>query len=250
VGTETPSFQAGTPERARRDSPGSAAGVLTIVAALVSGCVTVYQPLVSLQRPVAVDPQLANFQGQRVLVRCVSDADLAPADAMGLCLKLRSLFAVQGAEVEMQIPVEGPAAGPAPPEHRPDLTVELRSRRLHEGNSKLLWILSVATLTLVPTISEFTFAQEVTIRDRDGFVLAADSLQGRFLSYFGLGVWGVNATLDLLVRSKDEKVTGGQANREFTGDFYRQITQLAFDAHMRSLVLRGFQPGGPPAGGS
>jgi len=78
-------------------------------------------------------------------------------------------------------------------------------------------------------------------------VLAADSLQGRFLNYFGLGVWGVNATLDLLVRSKEEKFTGGHANREFSDDLYRQLTQLAFDAHMRSLVLRGFAPTATPA---
>jgi hypothetical protein len=140
--------------------------------------------------------------------------------------------------VETQVPMEGVFT--APPQRPPDLTIEVRSRLLHQGNNKLLLILSVATLTLVPTISEFTFAQEVTIRDRDGFVLAADTMQGRFLHYFGLGIWGVNAALDFLVRDKDEQITGGQAQREFSQDFYRQISQLAFDAHMRARVLRGF----------
>ena len=98
------------------------------------------------------------------------------------------------------------------------------------------------SFTLVPTIAEFTFAQEVTIRDGAGFVLASDSLQGRFVRYFGLGVWAVNSALDFLVRSDEEKLTGDAAQQEFTRDFYRQLSQLAFDAHMRSLVLRGFEP--------
>jgi hypothetical protein len=79
-------------------------------------------------------------------------------------------------------------------------------------------------------------------------VLASDSLQGRFINYFGFGIWAVNSTLDFLVRSPEEKLTGKQANQEFSRDFYRQISQLAFDAHMRSLVLRGFQPQLAPPG--
>jgi hypothetical protein len=216
--------------------------VVTLLAVAVTGCVTVYQPLMSLQRPVVVDPQLANFRGRRVLVRCVSDANLKPSDAQALCLKLRGLFAVQGAEVTVEVPVEGMPGGARSSDLRPDLTIDLRSRLLHEGNNKLLWILSVASLTLVPTIAELTFAQDVTIRDSSGFVLASDSLQGRFINYFGFGVWAVNSTLDFLVRTPEEKLTGRQAHQEFTRDFYRQISQLAFDAHMRSLVLRGFQP--------
>ena len=113
---------------------------------------------------------------------------------------------------------------------------------MHHENSAILWFLSIVSFTLVPTIAEFTFAQEVTIRDRAGFVLASDSLQGRFVRYFGFGVWAVNSALDFLVRSDDEKLTGDMAQQEFTRDYYRQISQLTFDAHMRSLVLRGFQP--------
>jgi hypothetical protein len=222
--------------------------VVTLIAAVFAGCVTVYQPLMSLQRPAVVDPQLANFQGRRFLVRCVSDAQLAPSDAQGLCLKLRSLFAVQGAEVAIEVPIEGmPGGGVRATEQQPDLTIELRSRLVHEANNRLLWILSVASLTLVPTIAELTFVQDVTIRDGSGFVLASDSLQGRFINYFGFGIWAVNSALDFLVRSQEEKLTGKQAHQEFTRDFYRQISQLTFDAHMRSMVLRGFQPQPAPA---
>jgi hypothetical protein len=217
-------------------------GLLALVGALLSGCVTVYQPLLSLQRPVPIDPQLANFQGQRLLVRCVPGEYLRPADAQRLCIKVRSLFAVQGAEVEVEVPIEGRPGGPAQAELRPDLSIELRSRLLHQDNSKLLWFLSVFSFTLVPTIAEYTFSQEVTIRDSAGFVLASDSLQGRFVKYFGVGVWAVNRVADLLVRADADELTGKHAPLEFTRDYYRQLSQLTFDAHMRSLVLRGFQP--------
>jgi hypothetical protein len=233
------------PERGCPSSARPGVGLLVLVGAVLSGCVTVYQPLVSLQRPVPIDHQLANFQGRRLLVRCVPGEYLSPSDAQVLCYKVRSLFAVQGAEVAVEVPIVGRPAGPGQAELEPDLSIELRSRLLHEENSKLLWFLSIASFTLVPTIAEFTFAQEVTIRDSAGFVLASDSLQGRFVKYFGLGVWAVNGALDFLVRAEDEKLTGARAGQEFTRDFYRQISQLTFDAHMRSLVMRGFQPAFP-----
>ena len=242
VGTETPLYQIDPPEGGSPASARRGMGLLALVGAVLSGCVTVYQPLVSLQRPVPIDPQLANFQGQRFLIRCVSGEYLVPADAQRVCTKVRSLFSVQGAEVALEVPSEGSPASAVQLEPRPDLVIELRSRLLHRENSKLLWILSATTFTLVPTIAEYTFAQEVTIRDSAGFVLASDSLQGRFVKYFGLGVWAVNRVADFLVRAEDEKLTGNQAPQEFTRDFYRQISQLTFDAHMRSLVLRGFQP--------
>jgi hypothetical protein len=238
VGTEPPVHQVAPPD---------SRWALTLLAAVLSGCVTVYQPLVSLQRPVPIDHQLANFQGRRFLVRCVPGEYLPPADAQRLCFKVRNLFALQGAEVAVEVPMQGRPAGPGEAELKPDLSIELRSRLLHRESSKILWFLSFASFTLVPTIAEFTFSQEVTIRDSAGFVLASDSLQGRFVKYFGLGVWGVNSALDFLVRSDDEKFTGNRAEQEFTRDFYRQMSQLAFDAHMRSLVLRGFQPEPAPA---
>lgn len=212
-----------------------------LLAGLLSGCVTVYQPLVSLHRPVAIDPQLANFEGQRLLVRCLSDEHLAPPDADRLCRKLGVLFTRQGAQVDVEMPREGGAAGSGGAGPLPDLTIEIRSRVVQDRSPKLLWLLSGATLSLLPALAEHTFAQEVTIRDPAGFVLASDSLQGRFVTYFGLGVWAVSGGLDLLVRSRDEEITGGAAHRNFSRDYYRQVSQLAFDARMRSLVLRGFE---------
>ena len=104
----------------------------------------------------------------------------------------------------------------------------------------------MATLTLVPTISEFTFAQEVTIRDRDGFVLASDSLQGRFVSYFGVGRLGRSTARSIFWSAPDEeKLTGDQAKQ----DFSRRLLPAA-QLSSRSTptcgrcVLRGFEPAG------
>jgi hypothetical protein len=247
VVTDSPFHQMSPPgKRLPRPARGGI-GLLALLGGIASGCVTVYQPLVSLQRPAPIDNQLASFQGQRFLIRCLPGEYLAATDTQRLCFKVRNLFAVQGAEVEVEVPVEGRPAGAGASGARPDLSIELRSRLLHQENSMILWFLSIMSFTLVPTIAEFTFAQEVTIRDGAGFVLASDSLQGRFVRYFGLGVWGVNRALDLLVRSDDEKLTGDLAQQEFSRDYYQQVSQLAFDAHMRSLVLRGFEPQAAPA---
>jgi len=212
----------------------------TLLAMLCSGCVTVYQPLVSLQRPVVVDPRVANFEGQRILVRCIPGDYLKPTDALQLCRNVRSLFTHQGAQVETEVPRPG-SAGDEEGGPKADLIIDLRARLVHEESSALLSVASVMTFTLVPSISEFTFAQDVTIRDSSGFQLASDTLQGRFVRYNGVGIWAVNNALDLLVRSDEEDLTGDAAKKDFSRDFHKQLSQLAFNARMRSLVMSGFE---------
>ncbi|MBN1205373.1 MAG: hypothetical protein JXB05_10660 [Myxococcaceae bacterium] len=208
---------------------------------LSSGCVTVYQPLVSLQRPVVVDPRIANFEGQRMLVRCIPGDYLQPDDAEQLCRNVRALFTNQGAQVEVEVPRAGTSARDEQGGAKADLIIDLKARLVHEENSALLWTLSGLTFTLIPAITEFTFAQEVTIRDASGFQLASDTLQGRFVRYCGVGLWAVNSALDLLVRSEAEELTGDAPNKDFSRDFHGQLSQLAFNARMRSWVLRGFE---------
>jgi hypothetical protein len=208
---------------------------------LSSGCVTVYQPLVSLQRPVVVDPQLANFEGQRMLVRCIPGDYLQPDDARQLCRNVRSLFTKQGAQVEVEVPRAGRSAREEQGGAKPDLIIDLKARLVHEESSALLWTLSGLTLTLVPAITEATFAQEVIIRDSSGFLLASDVLQGRFVRYTGVGLWAVNSVLDLFVRSDAEQLTGNAPKKDFSRDFHGQLSQLAFNARMRSWVMRGFE---------
>jgi hypothetical protein len=212
-----------------------------LLAVLSSGCVTVYQPLVSLQRPVVVDPRIPNFEGQRMLVRCIPGDYLQLDDAVQLCRNVSALFTNQGAQVETEVPRMGTSAPEGQGEAKADLIIDLKARLVHEENSGLLWTLSALSFTLIPAITEFTFAQEIVIRDSSGFQLASDTLQGRFVRYTGVGLWAVNSVLDLLVRSDAEELTGDAPKKDFSRDFHGQLSQLAFNARMRSLVMRGFE---------
>lgn len=222
-------------------------GVVWVAVALSSGCVTVYQPLTSLQQPVVVDPEVANFPGLRLLVRCHAGDYLDTSDAQTLCRNVGTLFRNQGAQVELEVPRAGRSGRDREEGAKPDLIVDLKARLLHEEDSAVLRVLSVFTWTLVPTIHEFTMAQDVSIRDGSGSLLVSDSLQGRFIEYMGVGVWGVNFALDLAVRPYEEEFTGDAPKREFSRDFYGQLNQLVFNARMRSLVLRGFEQRTPAA---
>jgi hypothetical protein len=211
----------------------------------LSGCtVTVYQPLTGLQRPRVVDPSVANFEGRRVLVRCHPGEYLNVSSSRQLCRAVATAFRNQGAAVEFEVPRPGRGSA-REGEGRPDLVIDLRSRLLHQDESNLQWILSYFTLTLFPTSTEFTFAQDVTIRDPEGVLLVADTLQARFIRSFGAGVWAVNWALDHAVRKEEDKLSGDAAKRDFSRDFYGQLSQLAFNAQMRSWVLNGLE--GRPA---
>ncbi|WP_152621861.1 hypothetical protein [Archangium violaceum] len=220
------------------------AGWVLLCGALLSGCVTttVYQPLSALQRPAIVDPQLANFEGMRLLVRCVPGDYIEASDADLLCRKVGSLFRNQGARVETDVPRNGRSSRNLQEGTPPDLVVNLSSRLLHKESSGPLWALTVLTLTIVPAYTEYSVAQDVTIRDSSGFLLASDSLKARFIEYFGAGVWGVNWVLDAVVRPPEEEITGDAAAKDFSRDFYAQLSQLAFNARVRADVLRSFEP--------
>jgi len=222
--------------------------LVSLTAALsLTGCMTVYQPLMGLQRPVAIDPQLANFERMRMVVRCIPGDDFDAQDAQRLCRNMRTLFSNQGADVETQVPRAGGDELEDLNPKKPDFVIDMRSRLIHEENSGLLWLLCIASATLIPAITESTFAQDVTIKDGNGFTLINGTYQSRFVRYFGIATWGINGLLDLLIRSPSEKLTTDGAERDFSRDFYRQMSQLAFHAQMRRRVLRSFEPEpGPP----
>lgn len=224
--------------------PWPALGLGGLLLAAASGCVTVYQPMVSLQRPVVVDHRLPNFEGTRLLLRCVPGDEMPPADAELLCRKVGILFQNQGAQVEHEVPREGRSSRLAENGQAPHLVLDLRSRRLHQERSGLLLLLSVLTFTVVPSVEEMSFAQEVTVRGPDGSLLASDTFQARFVEYTGIGVWGTNAVLDLLVRPEPERL-GSAAGRDFSRDFYGQLSQMVFNARVRAQVLQGFEPAPP-----
>jgi hypothetical protein len=228
----------------RRRLPGAA--LLCLLAFALSGCVTIYQPLVSLQRPVAIDRRLPNFKGLRISLRCLPGENLQPSDALVLCRNVESLFAQQGALVDVSASVGG-APEREPAAAKPDLTIELSSRLLQTESAGLLWPLFYLTVSLVPVITSQTIAQDVSVRDPLGFVLATESYQARFVSYVGLGAWGVNTALNLAVRSSAEELSDDASKRDFSRDLYDQLTQVAFHAHVKSMVLSGLPPAPAPA---
>ena len=229
--------------------PNRFTSAFAVAAALgLTGCVTVYQPLVSLQRPTTIDTQTTNFAGQRILVRCVPSEDIGPDDAQALCQKVRTLFTNQGAEVQVEVLRGSAAANEVDVAAEPNLIIDLRTRILSTKSSVWLGVLSFLTFTLVPNVEEYSFAQDVTMRDGSGFALAKETMEARFVHYFGFGVWAVNGALDFLVRAEDEKLGGGDvAKKDFSRDFYRQLSQVAFHANMRALVMRSFEEA--PSGG-
>lgn len=225
--------------------------VTCVLASLGTGCITVYQPLTSLQRPVVVDSRLPNFEGAKLKVRCHAGDDLPQGDAQALCRRLGTLFRNQGAEVDTEVPLSGRAVSQSPDEVKADLVLDVRSRLVHQDSSNLLVLLAYMTATIIPVYSEYSFEQEVTVRDATGSLLASDKYQSRFVEYVGAGVWTVNWVLDLLVRPPEEEIAGDVAKKEFSRDLYGQLSQLMFNAKVRSQVLSEFNapapPGVPPA---
>jgi hypothetical protein len=200
-----------------------------------------------------VDMTLPNFNGLRLLVRCTPGDGADFGESEDLCNNMQTLYSNQGAKVEIEIPpepsengenTENAGGGEPPPERsglKPDLIIDLKARKVHSENSPLLWVLCIASATLIPAITEATYAQDVVIRDPEGFLLVQDSLQARFIRYFGLAFWGVNGLLDLFVRPKGEGLIGTNHQKDFSKDFQGQLSQLAFHAWMRSKILRAFE---------
>jgi hypothetical protein len=210
-----------------------------LVGLAMTGCVTVYQPLVGLQRPIAVDPQSPeNFTATRVLVRC-HPADGVEADV--LCRNLRSSLSKQGAQVTTEVVrPSGKIAASAQSDTPPQFVIDVTSKLVHHKDEPLLQVLNILSLTLVPAITETTYGQEFRIRDAQGFVLAQQSYQERFVQSFGLGVWALNGLIDLLIRPKSEQVTGDGYKEEFTRDLHGHLAQLLHNAKVRARVMNSF----------
>lgn len=231
---------------------------------LGSGCITVYQPMVGLQRPVAIDTHAANFQGMRLEVNCNRNDYLWEDEAELLCARAAKLLSNQGATVKTRVEGAGPSdeeqdeddrvvararakQQQAPRDRDVDLRIDLTAREVHEERNSFMWLASIASFTIVPGMSEYTFAQEVTIRDGQGFLLATDTWQARFVRYFGVAVWGINFILDRTVRKASDKVTGDVAEQEFSRDFYRQLSQQVLNAKTRWALLQDVPPPPRPA---
>lgn len=218
-----------------------------LLSVAASGCVVrVYQPLSGFHRPIVADPRLPNFQDTQLDVHCVPGGILNEQEAGVLCQKVRALFENQGARVRTHLSAgmseddevdEVPSEATAASEPRTELSLELRARRVHASQHPISWVLCWGSLSLLPGVVEATFAQDIVIRDGEGFLLLSDSLEGRLVTRFGSGAWLGNAIADLW-RDDEEKVLGEAANRDLSRDLYGQLTQLVFNAKMHAEVLQ------------
>lgn len=197
--------------------------VAGLIAALASGCVTVYQPVSGLHRPIAIDIDYANFDGMDIEVHCLPGPVLDKDESQDLCRRVARLFENQGAAVETSTrsgrvaPVDEDLAPDQPPEEagKPKirkrngaLDIELSHRLIHkeEASRFIFWTRTV----------EYTFAQDITIRDETGFLLVKDTLVGRFTTRLGFS---------------------SDADEEFSRDYYRLLSQDALNARLRRRVL-------------
>ena len=105
-----------------------------------------------------------------------------------------------------------------------------------------MWALCYASFTLVPAVSEFTFAQDAVVRDGSGFLLATDTVQGRIVRQFGGSVWLGNRILDRLIREDADEVTRDAAKNDLSDDLYRQLSQMVYNAKVQWQVLQEASP--------
>ncbi len=210
----------------------------------------VYQPMTGFHGPVVVDPQAPNFEGMALTVFCDRGDLLTAAEAKSLCRNVGTLFEIQGAQVTTYtsgeqlyaFDVGGTDTSEAQETDEPvaDLTLELTSRKLHVANDPVSWALFLMSATVVPAVTESSFAVDVVVRDEHGFVLVSDSLQGRLVRRLGVGAWGTNKVLDWFWREEEDRIANSEAAHEdLSEDLYGQLSQLTFNARMQWEVLSG-----------
>jgi hypothetical protein len=210
-------------------------------------CEVAYHPLQGLHDPVVVDPTQRNFEGLQLLVHCPAQP-LQAGDAERLCRRATDLFENQGATVSSvtsDTVRPDPFAGTDEEQPRPDLTLQLRSRREPPSNQTLNLALAVVTFTFVPIVREEIFAIDLAVRDREGFLLLEDTLRGRIVQRVGLGAILVNGAVDQLFRPRDQRHNAENAEKELSADVYGQLSQRLFNAQVRARMILAAPPVAP-----
>ena len=218
---------------------------LLIPLMMATGCVHAYHPLSGLHDPIVVNPQLPNFDDLSMTVRCVPGDYLSGEDNSLLCQNVGRLFENQGADVQV-VEFFGEDAfqedtdretTEEEAEPKTDLVLELQSRLVHRNAPPLSWIVFLGSFTVLPGITEQTFAVEATVRDDTGFLLVTDTMQGRLVTRSGVGAWLFNRIGDL-GRAKEARLTRRVASADLSGDLHRQLSQQVFDAKLQWRVLQ------------
>ena len=227
--------------------PAAAVSVVALLAQC-TGCVPIYQPLRGLNTPLAIDWKVRNFAGTRLLVHCPPGEWPDRLSTDELCRKVGVVFENQGATVTTFTPEGGVEGGigevsetAAETTPETDLQLELRTRKIDQKHNPVMWVLSAISLTIIPASVEYTFAQDVVIRDGTGFLLAEETYQGRMVTQFGVTIWVGNAHLNLW-RLPDDKLTEESLRKDLSDDLFGQLSQDVFNAKMQWLVLQQTPP--------
>ncbi len=185
-------------------------------------CIVAYQPMSGLHRAVAVDTDYANFGDLSLTIHCVPGDAIDESQAQELCDKLAQLFENQGAKVELRTTVGRSSDLDEDDETTKDdaprgaLNMLLTARIIHkEETGYIFWT----------ALTDYTFAQDIVIRDETGFLLIRYTLTGRFVRRLGSSWFESN-----------------KPEEEFSADFYDQLSQLVLNAKMRRQVLRESMP--------
>lgn len=232
---------------------------LTVAALLAAGlampglgCVHTYQPVAGLHGPVVVDTTVENFPALSLEVVCNPGEDLSRGEARTLCEHVGTLFENQGAQVTTRIggesaieefedaPWEDAEEEAQVPEV--DLTLELTSKQVHQSHDVVTRVLFLLTASIVPAVTEYSFALDVVVKDGSGFLLASDTLEGRIIRRIGAGVWGVNKVMDRFAREPEDIVLDDSAYKDLSDDLYGQLSQMVFNAGMQWRVLQQAPP--------
>lgn len=205
-------------------------------------------------RPIVVDIQAPNFTDTEILVHCVPGDYLGKGASRELCRKVGTLFENQGAKVsaiattgvnpdDLEAVTESDG-DPTPRETQ--LIVELRARKIHESYHPWSWLACFASFTIVPGVNEFTFSQDVVIKDAQGVLLSRDSMKGRIVKRFGGAHWAINMLTNLLTRKKKDRHSGHAVGRDLSHDLYGQLSQQAYNARVQAQVLAEVDAPPPP----
>lgn len=226
-------------------------GLAALLVGLGTGCVHYYQPLEGLNTPVVVDTTALNFTDLALTVHCVPSTGLPPDGEIkrgihsAMCRKVVTLFENQGAVVTL-VETEGLAGDAysrmeeeeASAERETDLILELRPQHTVVPNNNLSWVLFYASASILPAVSETPMALEVIVRDEGGFLLAQERLEGRVVRHAGFGAWASNALANKTWRNDSDKRDSETASREFSEDFYGQLSQIVLNASMQWRIMQ------------
>ena len=209
--------------------------VLTII---LSACVSVmvYEPMARIHNPTAIDLDRKNFKNTRVALKC--DMPLDPRGRIVLCRKLLILLERQGASTYLLGEKEDN-----------DFVIHVKSKSVELEKSNMLSRMidfvflssGVLLLGVIPTEENSWYAVDISVYDGNNALLSQEKFKFLIKEYVGPMFQIYNSFMNILLRNEDELVDTEMSKKDFSKDFYTQVSQMIFNAKQKKLVLTGSQ---------